>query len=380
MAAAPTVSACLITKNEAGNLPACLTSLSGHVDEIVVVDTGSTDDTVATARRAGARILHHPWDDDFSMPRNRGLDAASSDWILYIDADERLSTRDGAPLSTILPGDDASAARILLRPKPDYTPYTELRLFRNDPRIRFEGIMHERITPSLRAVRASDGARISTLRAVALDHVGYEGDQAHKHARNEPLLRKALRRDPDRAYCWFHLATTLQATGRADEALSCARTALDLACRSADPDERSVGSSCCQILAETALAAGRPAKAVQHAEQGLRLCPDNHALVWVLARSKLAAGAAQAAFEIARPLLDIDPDSCVHETLSFERMLFRRDAHALLAACCFDLGRFDAADRHYELAGIHGADPLEIRVKRALCRSAGKQVGTVPIG
>ena len=89
------ISAALIARNEAGVIGACLDSLSGHVDEIVVVDTGSTDATPDIVAGRGGRVLHFPWADDFSLARNRALEAASGDWILYIDADERLSVPDG---------------------------------------------------------------------------------------------------------------------------------------------------------------------------------------------------------------------------------------------------------------------------------------------
>src|SRR4029077_18021100 len=84
------LSAAIIVKDEADHLDACLSSLHGLVDEIVVVDTGSTDGSVAVAERHGAVVAHEPWRGDFSAPRNRSLDLATGDWILYIDADERV--------------------------------------------------------------------------------------------------------------------------------------------------------------------------------------------------------------------------------------------------------------------------------------------------
>src|SRR3984957_12225351 len=80
----------MIVRNEEHHLPDCLESIRHIVDEIVLVDTGSTDDTVAIARSFGARVEIHPWQQDFATPRNVGLDLARGRWILYIDADERL--------------------------------------------------------------------------------------------------------------------------------------------------------------------------------------------------------------------------------------------------------------------------------------------------
>ncbi|HWW55198.1 MAG TPA: glycosyltransferase, partial [Acidimicrobiales bacterium] len=78
------LTAAIIVKDEAEHLAGCLASISGVVDEVVVVDTGSTDDSVAVASGFGAVVLHHPWTGNFSEARNLGLDRATGDWILYI--------------------------------------------------------------------------------------------------------------------------------------------------------------------------------------------------------------------------------------------------------------------------------------------------------
>ena len=92
------LSLCLIAKNEEALLPGCLESVRGHVDDIVLVDTGSTDRTMAIAREAGATVLERPWDDDFSAPRNLAARHARGEWILMLDADERLAPGAGRAL------------------------------------------------------------------------------------------------------------------------------------------------------------------------------------------------------------------------------------------------------------------------------------------
>ena len=82
------ISACMIVKNEADNLAKTLPSLSQVVDEIIVVDTGSTDETVAVAEKYGAKVLHFTWCDDFSAARNYSLRYATGDWVMWTDADE----------------------------------------------------------------------------------------------------------------------------------------------------------------------------------------------------------------------------------------------------------------------------------------------------
>jgi glycosyltransferase involved in cell wall biosynthesis len=96
------VSLCLIAKDEERLLPGCLESVRGVADEIVLVDTGSTDRTRELARAAGAKVLERPWDDDFAAPRNLAAAHATGDWILPLDADERLAPGSGPALRRAL--------------------------------------------------------------------------------------------------------------------------------------------------------------------------------------------------------------------------------------------------------------------------------------
>lgn len=144
-AAKRTVSACLIVRNEEAKLGRCLTSLMGAVDEIVVVDTGSTDRTVEVARKYGARIGHFAWVDDYAAARNAALDLATGDWVLSIDADEWLAndaSRAFIRLEAARAGNVAFAQRVRLTSGFEYWGNT--RLF---PRIgsRWEYRVHEQV-------------------------------------------------------------------------------------------------------------------------------------------------------------------------------------------------------------------------------------------
>jgi len=84
------LSACMMVRDEEANLPRCLESIKGFVDELIVVDTGSTDKTVEIAESFGAKVYHHPWENDFSKHRNQSISYAAGDWLFIIDADEEL--------------------------------------------------------------------------------------------------------------------------------------------------------------------------------------------------------------------------------------------------------------------------------------------------
>ena len=151
-------------------LPGCLEPSTQHVDELIVVDTGSTDRTVEIAESFGAKVLHFPWNGSFSDARNVGLDAATGDWILYLDADEHVVAEDAPKLRALL-GETWREGFYLA--ETNYTGGDEsgpavthmaLRLFRNRPEYRFVGRIHEQKTHAMplypaRALRGGADAR-----------------------------------------------------------------------------------------------------------------------------------------------------------------------------------------------------------------------------
>ena len=149
------VSAALIVKNEEDFLEGCLASLQGIAGEVVIVDTGSTDRTKQVAERGGARVYDFAWSGDFSAARNYGLEQCRGEWILYIDADERVRPGSAAHLAEELSSANHIAYQVLLHPCAGFTPFWILRLFRNDPAIRFRGVIHENLWPTVQEYRAT---------------------------------------------------------------------------------------------------------------------------------------------------------------------------------------------------------------------------------
>jgi len=168
----PSVSLCMIVRDETEHLAACLCSIKPAVDEIVVVDTGSTDASKEIARAFGARVIEHPWGDNFSEVRNRSLAGATGDLILVLDADEVISPRDHDRLRALASAGAASRQAYTIRTRnycdqfntvgfrPNRGEYTEekgagwfpsdkVRLFPNDHRIRFRYPVHEMVEPAL---------------------------------------------------------------------------------------------------------------------------------------------------------------------------------------------------------------------------------------
>lgn len=365
-----TVSACMIVKNEAALLEGCLVSLDGHVDEIVLVDTGSTDDTVAIAKDHGCRVLHQAWQNDFSRARNLALENAQSDWILYIDADERLSCPPERTLGSLIPGQFHVAARIRFRPRSDMTAYSEMRLFRCDPRIRFVGSMHETMVPAVDEVCAADGLHTADLFDISIDHLGYDGDQSHKHERNLPLLTAAIQQNPSRVYLRYHLGVTLAEIGKTDQASQSLVIAMRLAAKPGRSQQARVeGSMCAQVLGSLQLAAGDVDAALGTVERGLALYLDNLALHWIRARCHVAAGQTQRAFTAIGPVLAHVGTDFFDPCLAYEKSLFAEDTYALMGAAHFRAGDFDEAAGCYARALEYAPGSIEYRTKKALCEN-----------
>ncbi len=354
-----TVAATLIVRDEARFLPGCLETLSDRVDEIIVVDTGSQDDSVDLAKAAGARLLHHNWAGDFSEARNIGLNAARSDWILYIDADERLILPDDGRVSDYLEP-SAIAAYVRFRPKVRFTRYRDPRIFRNSPRIRFEGKIHETVVPCLRRIEAEEGLPI-VASSIGIDHLGYEGDQSHKHARNLPLLKQSIQTDPQRIYYWHHLAETLLALGETQEALETALKGLRIAESLPQPLQQADASMLRQLIARLYLENGfDPLDLV---DDGLRRVPDDYGLLFLKAHALLNGARPRQALEIAQTLRSIDPDSLYDGMLAFDRGIFREHACELAALGCLASGDREAAARYFAEAVSFAPDDLSLRLK-----------------
>lgn len=209
------ISLCMIVKNEEINLARCLRSVAGAVDEVIVVDTGSSDQTKQVAEQAGAIVLSHTWQADFSAARNASLELATGDWILFLDADEELEPESVQALRQIAeePNEGYFIKIINLlgtEGSIETSPDLVFRMFRNKPAYRFRGAIHEQVVDVI--LQKNSQATLQIAENVVIRHYGYLNQQVSakdKKNRNLSIIRTELEQAPDNHMLRYHYGVEL---------------------------------------------------------------------------------------------------------------------------------------------------------------------------
>lgn len=262
----PGISLCMIVKDEEDGLRRCLESVRGIVDEIIIVDTGSADDTLRIAALYGAKIIRAEWNGDFAAARNQSLTAATQTWIMVLDADEvwEQTEQMKTELTHLLSGSPdhvwgywIKVTSLLGRSGEERVTDAVCRLFRNDRRITFKGRIHEEVASSILAF-APEGLVYSELEVL---HYGYLEEtivRKNKTERNMRLIRSALNDGADeQPELLYALAAEWFQQGKYNEAL-----------RLLEPLLARLGPSCgyhSDLVLKTAYAlreSGRPERAL----------------------------------------------------------------------------------------------------------------------
>jgi cellulose synthase/poly-beta-1,6-N-acetylglucosamine synthase-like glycosyltransferase len=282
----PLIAAAIIVKNEAEHLQRCLNSIKDFCDEIIVVDTGSTDNTVDIATAFATKVLHKEWKQDFAASRNFALDAVTAEWVLYIDADEELVMDDVAALrQQVVNAQDVMAFGLRMHTQVNWTPYIDYRMWRNRDDIRFIGEIHETTMDGIMRVGLETNRTLEPI-DISIMHHGYEGDLTAKHQRNLPLLQAELKLHPEKINLWNHLGRVHLALGRPDLAEQTWRTGINrieqFGIRSAY-DVQIYAS-----LADMLIGFGRDGTPL--IERGLQLDPNFLTFQWLLARQFAVTG------------------------------------------------------------------------------------------
>lgn len=260
---------CLIARDEEPLLARCLRSASPYADETVVVDTGSADGTREVAREAGARVVEHAWQEDFSAARNAALCEARGRFVLVLDADEWVEAGPHpAVLRSLLAraGEEAYTVELVDRLDGGGSRHRNLpRLFRNRPGYRYRGRFAEEVDGVAAAGRcaAGDGARASGLVVAHEGHRLAQRARRGRAARNLQCLGRWLAEEPDNPFALYHAARERLClrNGRAvpGSAVVQALALLEAAAEGLPPAPR---TDAARLRAACLLASGRPAEAL----------------------------------------------------------------------------------------------------------------------
>jgi glycosyltransferase involved in cell wall biosynthesis len=207
------VSLCMIVKNEENNIARCISSVKDVVDEIVVVDTGSCDNTLTIAQSFGAKVFSCPWEDNFSLPRNVSLEQALGEWILMLDADEHLDQESRTGVRELTRHHDVLGYRVLIQLHPEWTEMRSVRLFRNVPTLRFDGVYHEELQVTEDMRQKFVDAKIRII------HKPFSPEDFNrKYERNVTMLKKHISRFPKSIYQMLDLIRVYLETDALSEA------------------------------------------------------------------------------------------------------------------------------------------------------------------
>jgi tetratricopeptide (TPR) repeat protein len=340
----------MIVRDNAGTIGPCLESIRPWVDEMIVVDTGSTDETPQIAARLGARVYHFPWCDSFSAARNESLRHARGRWVFWMDSDDTIDADNGRQLRALAngeappsvfgyvmqvhcpgPGEDREA---------DVTEVDHVKLFRNRPDLRFDGRIHEQVLP---AIRTAGGEVEHT--GVFVVHSGYDHSpegQKKKLERDLRLLHLELQERPGHPFTLFNLGMTYADVKRYPEAIDYLKQSI----RQSEPGASHLRKAHA-LLVHTYAESGQAEAAREACRVGLEQFPRDAELRFRAAVLLHEAGRLP---EAVQAYLDILRGDEERHFSSVDRGIKSFKARYNLAVVYQDLGDLASAEREWRLA------------------------------
>ena len=368
------VSLTMIVRDEEHNLPACLESAAGLFDEIVVLDTGSTDRTAEIARAHGARVFDFVWVDDFAAARNAALARATGDYAFWLDADDRLEPDQRERLRRLFdglrPGDAAYVVRCSCDPDPKgggATVVDHIRLFPIREDVRWTYRVHEQILPALRRV----GVDVRWTDAV-VRHVGYNEPKLRRRKleRDRLILESEIEDRPGDPFILFNLGSIALEVDDPRAALGLFRRSL---AGSAPTD--SITRKLYALIARTHQLLGEPEAALAACGAGLAIDADDAELWFRKAVVHRHRGEADRADACWRKILTLGrPERFSSVDEGIYGQLTRRNLGALAEE------RGDRAEAASQWSSVLAECPGDTEAARALDRLARPSPGGPRIG
>jgi Glycosyl transferase family 2 len=348
------LSVCLFTRDEARTVGRAVRSVEGVADEVIVVDTGSTDGTLKIVRDLGATVVPHTWADDFSVARNAALAAATSEWVFWLNPDEELTGPSQDVVRNLVAagsGPDAFAYLVRIqsiprRERPDlFTEMFDLRLFRRRPDVTYVGRLHPGFPAELAEAVSRDGQFVGPCDAVIRHHAYDRTVTPAKLRWAARLLEKELHDRPGRLHYLLEYARTLlqlddpRGHDVMAEAAEQVRPHFD-APQAPSPDVQKL----LEYLITTPPAASKAAiTAEQAAELTMRWFAESPPLIWALAGSYFQARRFQAAAVLLELLVKLGSAGRFDRSQPFDPRILGPWALINLGQCWRVLGRPDRA-------------------------------------
>lgn len=233
------ITLCMLVKNEEDNIVRCLTSAKDYVDEIIVLDTGSSDWTPLLAMELGAIVRFGKWENNFSKARNQNKQSARGEWILFLDADEELPPETGRALRGLAcrPEVEAYIFSIINNTSAEENSpqviSSGVRMFRNKPAYLFEGALHEQIKSAILRFNPNSVILHSGL---AILHYGYSNDnpvRKQKTLRNISILEGMVAENPADGFNHYNLGVSYYVNGQLEDAAKHFQLSKQHTCRTA---------------------------------------------------------------------------------------------------------------------------------------------------
>lgn len=334
-----TLSVCCLARNEEQFLPKMLASVRDIADEIIVLDTGSTDATIELAKAFGARVEIAEWGEDFGAIRNKLLGYATKDWVLMLDADEQITPENSDRIQqAILKAGKAYSCTIMnifpYQIIKSLLPMNATRLFRRDLGLVYSERIHESVDASLRKLTL-----MPLQSEIEIHHHGFTDIKPLRRMRNRRSFEAELNKNPTDSYVRTHLALSLFLEKDYQKAESYFDIILTTQSRDLSPEARSIIMS---LLAEIYRLQQKPVQAKMQAQRAMRLMGGNSLAEYIMALVDIE----EKLYEVAeRRLQTIDANMLTQRFFS----VHKGELYTEIIKCSLRGGKFDQAFQYAEL-------------------------------
>lgn len=352
----PSLSACMIVKNEERFLAQCLNSIKDAVDEIIIVDTGSSDKTVEIAQSFGTRVYHHPWNNSFSEARNHSLSYATCDWILQIDADEALEQADIPLLHNLMTSDSYNAIFVAI--------YSELsggqskhyytRVFRRG-KAHFEGIVHNQLVFEGKAFQSE----------IRFYHYGYnlsETEMLKKYKRTGDLLRQQLVQNPNNIFFMANLIRNYRNERNYGKVIELAEKGLNISLSQTDFNSKSQRQRIYVDLVYALLNTHHLDRAEEICKEAVKENPDSLDILFIMGEVLLKKECFSDALHYLKRYLiakDIENKKPIFNLAIVDAYYYEHKAYDNIGVCYESLKLFKEAEVSYKKAiELNNNEPL----------------------